>query len=74
MVAQQQVVLEIRKSAPKVGYLLSYICMCCAGEKPDSRSFGPFTPLLEAWTGRVAMLGFSGLLLVELLKGNNPVF
>ncbi|KAK9917217.1 hypothetical protein WJX75_001947 [Coccomyxa subellipsoidea] len=45
-----------------------------AGEKPDSRSFGPFTPFLEAWTGRVAMLGFSGLLLVELIKGNNPVF
>ncbi len=45
-----------------------------AGEKPDSRSFGPFTPFLEAWTGRIAMLGFSGLLLVELIKGNNPVF
>ncbi|EIE20463.1 hypothetical protein COCSUDRAFT_18438 [Coccomyxa subellipsoidea C-169] len=42
--------------------------------QPDSRSFGPFTPFLEAWTGRVAMLGFSGLLLVELIKGNNPVF
>ena len=45
-----------------------------AGELPDSRSFGPFTPFAERWTGRVAQLGFAGLLLVELVKGNTPVF
>ena len=31
-----------------------------AGEKPDSRSVGPFTPFAEKWNGRIAMLGFSG--------------
>ncbi|CAK0787211.1 hypothetical protein CVIRNUC_010427 [Coccomyxa viridis] len=45
-----------------------------AGEKPDSRSVGPFTPFAEKWNGRIAMLGFTGLLLVEILKGNSPVF
>ena len=48
--------------------------MLAAGEKPDARTFGPFTPFRERWVGRVAQLGFAGLLLVELLKGNNPVF
>ena len=48
--------------------------MGAAGELPDSRSFGPFTPFAERWTGRVAQLGFAGLLLVELVKGNTPVF
>ena len=33
---------------------------CCAGEKPDSRSVGPFTPFAEKWNGRIAMLGFTG--------------
>ena len=32
-----------------------------AGEKPDSRSVGPFTPFAEKWNGRLAMLGFSGV-------------
>ena len=32
----------------------------CAGEKPDSRSVGPFTPFAEKWNGRIAMLGFTG--------------
>ena len=45
-----------------------------AGEKPDARSFGPFTPPLERRIGRTAQLGFAGLLVVELLKGNTPVF
>lgn len=45
-----------------------------AGEKPDSRSVGPFTPFAEKWNGRLAMLGFSGLLLVEIIKGNSPLF
>lgn len=43
-------------------------------EGPKDRKFGPFTPKAETWNGRLAMLGFSGLLLVELLKGNNPLF
>jgi hypothetical protein len=44
------------------------------GEGPASRSFGPFTPAAESANGRLAMLGFSALLLVELLKGNTPLF
>ena len=32
----------------------------CVGEKPDSRSVGPFTPFAEKWNGRIAMLGFTG--------------
>jgi hypothetical protein len=36
----------------------------------DSRSFGPFTPGLEKMVGRVAQLGFAGLLVVELVKGS----
>ena len=62
-------------------HLLAELPACCqtlhvgaAGELPDSRSFGPFTPFVERWTGRVAQLGFAGLLLVELIKGNTPVF
>ena len=43
-------------------------------ETVGSRSAGPFTPGLEKTVGRTAMLGFAGLLLVELLKGNTPVF
>ncbi|KXZ56244.1 hypothetical protein GPECTOR_1g212 [Gonium pectorale] len=36
----------------------------------DSRSFGPFTPGLEKIVGRVAQMGFAGLLIVELVKGS----
>ncbi|KAG2441012.1 hypothetical protein HXX76_003865 [Chlamydomonas incerta] len=36
----------------------------------DSRSFGPFTPGLELTLGRVAQMGFAGLLVVELIKGS----
>jgi hypothetical protein len=36
----------------------------------DSRSFGPFTPGLELTLGRVAQMGFAGLLIVELVKGS----
>jgi hypothetical protein len=34
----------------------------------DSKSFGPFTPGLESLLGRIAMLGFSGLIVVEAVK------
>lgn len=43
-------------------------------ESPKSRTFGPFKPNIEVLSGRAAMLGFTGLLLVELLKGNTAVF
>lgn len=36
----------------------------------DARSFGPFTPGLEKIVGRVAMMGFFGLVLVEAIKGS----
>jgi hypothetical protein len=39
----------------------------------DSRSFGPFTPNLEKTLGRVAMLGFVGLLLTEAIKGSSLI-
>lgn len=42
-----------------------------AGAGVDSKSFGPFTPGLEKTLGRVAMMGFSGLLIVELIKGSS---
>ncbi len=41
-----------------------------AGEEVDARSFGPFTPGLEKNLGRVAQIGFAGLLVVELVKGS----
>jgi hypothetical protein len=37
----------------------------------DSRSFGPFTPSLEKLVGRVAMMGFAGLVALELAKGSS---
>ncbi|GLC33183.1 hypothetical protein PLESTB_000361800 [Pleodorina starrii] len=40
------------------------------GLEVDSRSFGPFTPGLEKLVGRVAQMGFAGLLVVELVKGS----
>ena len=55
-------------------HILMSKTVAATGELPDSRSFGPFTPFAERWTGRVAQLGFAGLLLVELIKGNTPVF
>lgn len=42
-----------------------------SGAGVDSKSFGPFTPGLEKTLGRVAMMGFSGLLIVELIKGSS---
>lgn len=39
------------------------------------RSFGPFKPSVELSVGRVAMLGFSGLVFVEtILRGNTAIF
>eukprot|EP01024_Parvocaulis_polyphysoides_P041463 TRINITY_DN38007_c1_g1_i7.p1 TRINITY_DN38007_c1_g1~~TRINITY_DN38007_c1_g1_i7.p1 ORF type:complete len:202 (+),score=34.06 TRINITY_DN38007_c1_g1_i7:107-712(+) len=43
-------------------------------EKPSDRSFGPFTPFLEAVIGRTAMLGVLGLVLVESVLGNKALF
>nr|AAX63394.1 carotene biosynthesis-related protein [Haematococcus lacustris] len=39
-------------------------------EAVDARSFGPFTPGLEKTLGRAAMMGFAGVLLIELAKGS----
>jgi hypothetical protein len=36
-----------------------------SGESTDARSFGPFTARAERWNGRIAMLGFLGLVIVE---------
>jgi hypothetical protein len=41
------------------------------GADVDSKSIGPFTPGLELTLGRVAQLGFLGLVFVELLKGSS---
>jgi len=37
----------------------------------DAQSFGPFTPGLEKKLGRLAQLGFVGLLVVEAIKGGS---
>jgi hypothetical protein len=36
-----------------------------SGESTDARSFGPFTAKAERWNGRIAMLGFLGLVVTE---------
>ncbi|KAG0580680.1 hypothetical protein M758_4G194200 [Ceratodon purpureus] len=36
-----------------------------SGESTDARSFGPFTARAERWNGRIAMLGFFGLVVTE---------
>jgi len=41
------------------------------GESPDSRSNGPFTAQAERWNGRVAMIGYFGLLVYELAAGKS---
>lgn len=37
-------------------------------ESPDSRRAGPFTAKAERWNGRLAMLGFAGIIITETLK------
>jgi hypothetical protein len=37
-----------------------------SGESTDARSFGPFTAKAERWNGRLAMIGFSSLIITEL--------
>lgn len=44
------------------------------GLKPADRSVGPFNASAELLNGRLAMLGFASLLVVELLKGNTALF
>lgn len=39
------------------------------GESPDSRSNGPFTGKAERWNGRLAMIGFAGILINEYISG-----
>lgn len=39
--------------------------------EPGSQAWGPFTPGRELAVGRIAMMGFLGLLAVELLKGSS---
>eukprot|EP00199_Chlamydomonas_sp_CCMP681_P003128 CAMPEP_0119115776 /NCGR_PEP_ID=MMETSP1180-20130426/51925_1 /TAXON_ID=3052 ORGANISM="Chlamydomonas cf sp, Strain CCMP681" /NCGR_SAMPLE_ID=MMETSP1180 /ASSEMBLY_ACC=CAM_ASM_000741 /LENGTH=179 /DNA_ID=CAMNT_0007104867 /DNA_START=88 /DNA_END=627 /DNA_ORIENTATION=+ len=41
-----------------------------AQQSVDARSFGAFTPGLEKIVGRVAMMGFFGLVIVEAIKGS----
>lgn len=43
------------------------------GADVDSKSFGPFTPGLELQVGRVAQMGFLGLVLIEILKGSSLI-
>eukprot|EP00897_Mesotaenium_endlicherianum_P001194 jgi/Mesen1/11075/ME000099S10520 len=43
------------------------------GESPDSRRNGPFTAKAERWNGRIAMIGFAGLLAFEQYVGR-PFF
>jgi hypothetical protein len=43
------------------------------GESPDSRKNGPFTAQAERWNGRIAMIGFAGILINEAIR-LKPVF
>ncbi|CAM6108967.1 unnamed protein product [Calypogeia fissa] len=43
------------------------------GESTDARSFGPFTAKAERWNGRVAMLAFLSLVLIEQFT-HSPAF
>lgn len=54
--------------------LATFAPLVMSGEKPGARSFGPFTKTTETLVGRAAMLGFAGLVLVELAKGNTALF
>eukprot|EP00246_Nothoceros_aenigmaticus_P002439 TRINITY_DN13311_c0_g1_i1.p1 TRINITY_DN13311_c0_g1~~TRINITY_DN13311_c0_g1_i1.p1 ORF type:complete len:260 (+),score=26.58 TRINITY_DN13311_c0_g1_i1:112-780(+) len=40
------------------------------GESPDSRQVGPFNAKAERWNGRLAMLGFAGLVIFEAASGS----
>eukprot|EP00850_Spirogloea_muscicola_P000343 SM000001S04745 [mRNA] locus=s1:1944317:1949047:- [translate_table: standard] len=40
-------------------------------ESPDSRSNGPFNAKAERWNGRLAMIGFAGLLIFEQATGHS---
>lgn len=55
--------------------LLTYASLVpiMSGESTDARKFGPFTAQAERWNGRVAMIGFLGLVLTELFT-HSPVF
>lgn len=48
--------------------LLTYASLVpiMSGESTDARKFGPFTAQAERWNGRVAMIGFLGLVVTEL--------
>jgi hypothetical protein len=37
-------------------------------ESPDSRKSGPFNAKAERWNGRLAMLGFAGIIVTEVVK------
>ncbi len=39
----------------------------------NSKSFGPFTPSLELTLGRVAQMGFLGLVVVEAVRGGSAL-
>lgn len=39
------------------------------GESTDSRKNGPFTAKAERWNGRLAMIGFAGILIWEFIFG-----
>lgn len=55
--------------------MATFAPMVLAGESLTSRSFGPFKPSVELSVGRLAMVGFSGLVLVEtILRGNTAIF
>ena len=51
------------------------ILACILSCELKCRSFGPFKPSVELTVGRIAMVGFSGLVLVEtILRGNTALF
>ena len=49
-------------------FTLASIIPFVNGESTDARRWGPFNAKAERWNGRLAMIGFAALVLVEMAR------